>query len=212
MGVETLNENHPSPAGIGTGKSEALKSFSKSGAPVTASSSEAGRRAAEGALTIRNGRVTDVPDLLAMIRELASFENLEDELEVTAASLQESLFGAHPAAAVLLAIVGGQPAGYAIYYHTFSSFVGRPGIFLDDIYVRPNFRLQGIGRALLERVADIGVQRHCGRFEWIALRWNDTALRFYENLGAKQMDQWVLLRMGDHCMRRLAAPERRNSR
>jgi GNAT superfamily N-acetyltransferase len=155
-------------------------------------------------LIIREAREKDVPDILAMIRELAAFENLEDELEVTAASFQESLFGQHPAAAALLALVESEPAGYAIYYHTFSSFVGKPGIFLDDIYVRPKFRRQNIGRALLERVASIGVERHCGRFEWITLRWNESALRFYENLGAKQMDQWVLLRMGDYCMKALA--------
>ena len=206
-----MRENPGTSSHTGPERPEALRSFPKSGVPVTAPSSEAGRRAAEGALIIRNGRATDVANLLAMIRELASFENLEEELEVTAASLQDSLFGAHPAAAVLLAMVGGRPAGYAIYYHTFSSFVGRPGIFLDDIYVRPNFRLQGIGRALLERVADIGVQRHCGRFEWIALRWNHTALRSYEKLGAKPMDSWIMLRMGEHCMKELAASEPRHS-
>jgi GNAT superfamily N-acetyltransferase len=153
---------------------------------------------------IRNARETDLPDLLAMIRELASFENLEDELEVTAASLNESLFGLHPAAAALIAVAEGRPAGYAIYYHTFSSFVGRPGIFLDDIYVRPAFRRRGIGRALLKRVSDIGLRRHCGRFEWIALRWNEEALRFYEGLGARQLDQWVMLRLDEQGIKTLA--------
>jgi len=207
-----LKENPPPACELTPGEPAGRSSFSKSGAPATDTSSGSVRRAAEktSGLVLRNGREKDVADLLAMIRELAAFENLEEELEVTALSLRESLFGAHPAAAVLLAIVGGEPAGYAIYYHTFSSFVGRPGIFLDDIYVRPKFRQQGIGRALLERVADIGVQRGCGRFEWTALRWNENALRFYENLGARQMDQWVMLRMGEHCMRSLAAPERRH--
>lgn len=153
---------------------------------------------------IRNARETDLPDLLAMIRELASFENLEDELEVTAASLHESLFGLHPAAAALIAAAGGRPAGYAIYFHTFSSFVGRPGIFLDDIYVRPAFRRRGIGRALLKRVSDTGLRRHCGRFEWIALRWNEEALRFYEGLGARQLDQWVMLRLDERGIKTLA--------
>jgi GNAT superfamily N-acetyltransferase len=139
-----------------------------------------------------------------MIRELAAFENLEDELEVTAASLRESLFGVHPAAAAIIAVVGSEPVGYAIYYHTFYSFVGQPGIFLDDLYVRPSFRKLGIGRALLERVAEIGVQRKCGRFEWIALRWNENALSFYKNISARVLDEWVMLRMGEHCMKQLA--------
>lgn len=156
------------------------------------------------AVSLRPARLTDVPDILAMIRELAAFENLEDELEVTAASLEESLFGPHPAAAAIVALIGAEPVGYAIYYHTFSSFVGRPGIFLDDIYVRPAHRQQGIGRALLEHVANIGVERGCGRFEWIALRWNENALRLYKRLGAHVLDEWVLLRMGDHCMKELA--------
>lgn len=184
-----------------------FRAYTTPGPSATGTSTEPGPPPASSPgreLIVRNARDTDLPDLLAMIRELAAFENLEDELEVTAGSLHESLFGLHPAAAALIALIAGEPAGYAIYYHTFSSFKGRPGIFLDDIFVRPRFRQQGIGRALLERVADIGVRRHCGRFEWIALRWNETALSFYEGLGARQMDQWVLLRMGDHCMRQLA--------
>ena len=153
---------------------------------------------------IRTAYETDVPDLLAMIRELAAFENLEGELEVTATLLREALFGMHPAAAALIATVGSEPVGYAIYYHTFSSFTGRPGIFLDDLYVRPAFRQRRLGRALLESVADLGVQRRCGRFEWIALRWNENALKFYQQLGARVLDEWVMLRMGEPGMNQLA--------
>jgi ribosomal protein S18 acetylase RimI-like enzyme len=91
--------------------------------------------------------------------------------------------------------VDGFPAGYAVFYHTFSTFVGRPGIFLDDIYIHPEFRKRGIGRALLETVARIGTEIGGGRFEWIALRWNENAFRFYRSLGAKVMDEWALLRM-----------------
>ena len=148
--------------------------------------------------TINSATAKDLAHLLAMIRELAEFERLTHELEVTADSLRAALFGERPVAAALLARVAGAPAGYAVYYHTFSTFVGRPGIFLDDIYVRPEFRNRGIGRALLEAVAKIGMKIGGGRFEWIALRWNENAFRFYRSLGAKVMDEWALLRM-DSC-------------
>jgi GNAT superfamily N-acetyltransferase len=94
--------------------------------------------------------------------------------------------------------------GYAIYFHTFSSFVGRPGIFLEDIYVRPQYRRQGVGSALLKAVGVIGMKRECGRFEWIALRWNESALKFYENLGARVLNEWVMLRMDASGIRNLA--------
>ncbi len=154
--------------------------------------------------SIRPARETDVPDILAMIRELAAFENLESELHVTAASLHESLFGAHPAAAALIAVAGSQPVAYAIYFYTFSSFAGRPGIFLEDVYVRPAWRKKGVGQALLQQVARIGVRHHCRRFEWVALRWNENALGFYNRRGAQALDDWVMLRMGEARLKELA--------
>ena len=153
--------------------------------------------------TINSATTSDVPILLAMIRELAEFERLAHELEVTADSLRAALFGERPVDAALLARVDGYPAGYAVYYHTFSTFVGRPGIFLDDIYVRPEFRKRGIGRALLEAVAKIGMETGGGRFEWIALRWNENALRFYKGLGAQPLDDWVCVRMSGDPLHRL---------
>jgi len=155
--------------------------------------------------TINSAIETDVPILLAMIHKLAEFERLAHELEVTAESLRAALFGERPIAAALLARVDGSPAGYAVYYHTFSTFVGRPGIFLDDIYVRPEFRKRGIGRALLEAVAKIGMEIGGGRFEWIALRWNENAFRFYLSLGAKVMDEWAMLRMNSREVKNLVA-------
>lgn len=154
---------------------------------------------------IRPARETDVADILAMIRELAAFENLESELQVTSGLLRDGLFGPHPPASALIALVGGHPAGYAIYYTTFSSFTGRPGLFLDDVYVRPPYRKQGIGHALMREVAQAGVERHCKRYEWIALRWNENALNIYNELGARTLEEWVLLRMNEGQLRELAS-------
>jgi GNAT superfamily N-acetyltransferase len=144
---------------------------------------------------IRPARETDVPEILAMIRELAAFENLEDTLLVNASLLHTALFGPTPAASALVAKMGGETVGYAVYYMTFSTFTGRPGTFLEDLYVRPAHRKQGVGRALLEQVGQIAARRHDGRFEWMALRWNENALNLYEQIGAKIMEDWVFLRM-----------------
>ena len=171
-------------------------------------------------ITIAPVTPAEVSVLLELIRELARFERLEDEVEASAGSLTDALFGPHPPAGALLARRGGKPAGYAIYYFTFSSFVGRAGIWLEDVYVRPSFRKRGLGRRLIEAVARIGADRNCGRFEWTALRWNKPALEFYRRLGAQVMQDWVLLRVRPAGLRRLAGkgssfhlkPRRRASR
>ncbi len=151
----------------------------------------------------------EIPALLEMIRELAEFEKLEHEMQATAESLHESFFGPRAVAAVLMARCEGKPAGYAIYFFTFSSFVGRRGIWLEDLYVRPDFRRHGLGRKLIEAVAAIGRENHCGRFEWTALNWNDRALNFYRGLGARVRSEWVLLRMDASGLQRLGTgPER----
>ncbi len=148
---------------------------------------------------------SQIPELLKLIRELARFENLENEVRATAKVLRHSLFGPRPAAGALLARCDGEAVGYAIYFFTFSSFVGRAGIWLEDLYVRPPFRRQGTGRRLMEAVARIGAERHCGRFEWTALNWNRKALEFYDRLGAKRMNEWVLIRLDAKGLRHLAA-------
>jgi len=149
-------------------------------------------------------RNKDLPDLLALIRELARFEKLEHEVESTVELLKDAFFGSEPAAGALMAWQNDQAAGYAIYFHTFSTFVGRRGIWLEDLYVRPPFRNHGLGRALIEAVARVGVEQGCGRFEWTALNWNKTALDFYEKLGAKTMGEWVILRLDNAGLKRLA--------
>jgi GNAT superfamily N-acetyltransferase len=145
-----------------------------------------------------------IPELLKLVRELARFEHLEHEMEATAKSLRDSLFGSERAAGALVAAYDGKLVGYAIYFFTFSSFVGRPGLWLEDVCVRPQFRKRGLGRRLIEAVARIGAERNCGRFEWTALKWNKKALGFYSGLGARAMDEWVLLRLDSAGLRRLA--------
>jgi GNAT superfamily N-acetyltransferase len=144
--------------------------------------------------TITPATAAEVPVLLRLIQELAEFEQLGHEVEVSDRTLSEALFGERPVASALLARIGEVVVGYAVYYRTFSTFVGRPGLFLDDLYVRPSYRERGIGRALLEAVAKVGMDGG-GRLEWITLRWNERALRFYRGLGARVMEDWALLRM-----------------
>lgn len=146
----------------------------------------------------------DVPALLELIRELARFERLEHEVEATVDVLTESLLGPKPVAGALIARADGEMVGYALYFFTFSSFIGRAGIWLEDLYVRPPFRRQGLGRALIEAVARIGAEKNCGRFEWTALNWNKNALDFYRKLGAKTMDEWVLIRLNAEGLKHLA--------
>lgn len=148
----------------------------------------------------------EVPGLLELIRELARFERLEHEVEATVETLTVSLFGPKPVAGALIAHVGNELAGYALYFFAFSSFIGRAGIWLEDLYVRPAFRRQGLGRAMIGAVARIGVDRNCGRFEWTALNWNKNALDFYRKLGAQTMDEWVLVRMNAEGLRRVGNP------
>ena len=153
--------------------------------------------------TIEPVTVGEIATLLELIRELAAFEQLEHEFCATVESLHDSLFGLQPVAGALVARYDREPAGYAVYFFTFSSFIGRRGLWLDDVYVRPAFRRRGLGRSLIKAVAQIGVDRNCGRFEWTALNWNTNALDFYRGMGARALDNWVLLRMNADGLRRL---------
>ena len=147
----------------------------------------------------------ELPLLLDLIRELARFEKLEHEVIATPEALHESLFGPQPVAGGLLAFSGDAPAGYALYFFTFSSFNGRPGIWLEDLYVRPQFRHRGLGKGLIQRVAKVGADRDCRRFEWTALNWNTNAIQFYHKLGARTLDEWLTLRCEADVLRKLAA-------
>ena len=147
----------------------------------------------------------DVPLLDAMIREFAAFENLEHQVVATAADLQRELFAEAGGAEALIARIGGRPAGFALYFHNYSTFLGRRGLYLEDLFVRPEFRGAGIGKALLRHVAAIAAQRGCGRFEWEVLDWNADARRFYEALGARAHPALIRHRIDGEALHRLAA-------
>ena len=153
---------------------------------------------------IRRARPQDVGGILAMIHELAEFEQLLDVFEATEDRLQSSLFGEQRAAGALVAERDGELVGYAIFFSTFSTFVGLPGIWLEDIYVRPSARRDGVGGELFSAVARELVERGGGRMEWSALDWNERALAFYRQLGAELLDDWLMLRLSGESLRRVA--------
>lgn len=147
----------------------------------------------------------DVPLILALIKELAEYERLSHEVVATEEVLEETLFGERRYAEVLLAFLGDEPAGYALFFHSFSTFLGRPGLYLEDIYVKPQYRGSGIGKKLLAHLARIGAERTCGRMEWAVLNWNEPSIGFYKSLGARPMDEWTVYRLTGDQLGRLGA-------
>ena len=139
----------------------------------------------------------DVPLILALIRELAEFEKLVHEVTANEALLEQQLFGTRPAAEVVMAFerTTQAPAGFALFFQNFSTFLARPGIYLEDLYVRPEFRGRGLGRLLLQRLGALAVERGCGRLEWAVLDWNEGAIGFYKKLGARVLDDWRICRV-----------------
>jgi GNAT superfamily N-acetyltransferase len=144
---------------------------------------------------IRPARVEDVPVLLELIRDLATYERAPDEVTATEEQLVDVLFGERPAAEVLLAFEGQLPVGFAVYFYNFSTWLGRPGLYLEDLFVNPEKRGKGYGRALLVALAKIARDRGCGRLEWAVLNWNEPAIKFYHSLGAKPMHEWTVFRL-----------------
>ncbi len=145
----------------------------------------------------------DVPIIDRFIRELAEYERLAHTVTATPELLAEQLFGPTAAAEVVIAREGDEPVGFAVFFHNFSTFVGRRGLYLEDLYVRPDRRGRGVGGALLRHVAALAVERGCGRLEWAVLDWNEPAIRFYRALGARAMDKWTVYRMDGDSLRRL---------
>jgi hypothetical protein len=145
--------------------------------------------------TLRAARPGDLPSIVALIRELAEFERLSHLVVVTPESLQPHLFGPRPAAEAVVAEVDGVVVAFALFFTNFSTFLGRPGLYLEDLYVQPAFRGRGIGRALLQHLGALAVERGCGRFEWSVLDWNANAIAFYEKMGATVMPDWRICRV-----------------
>lgn len=146
-------------------------------------------------LAIRFATAADVSTILAFIRDLAEYERLLHEVVADEAQLKATLFGVKPAAEVLLAELAGKPVGFALFFQSYSTFLGRPGLYLEDLFVRPADRGKGVGLALMSALARITTQRHYGRFEWSVLAWNEPSLEFYKSLGAMQMRDWMVHRM-----------------
>ena len=140
-----------------------------------------------------------------LVRELAVYEKLEHHAQATPDDFRRHLFGPRPAAEAVLAEVGGEPVGFALWFTTFSTFRGQPGLYLEDIFVKPGYRGRGIGKGLLAAVARLAVEAGCGRLEWSVLDWNAAAIGFYRALGARPMDEWTVYRIDDEPLRRLAA-------
>ena len=154
--------------------------------------------------TIRPARPTDAETIANLIRELAIYEKLEDQAKATGDDLARHLFGDRPAAEVVIAEVEGEPVGFALFFGTFSTFRGRPGIYLEDLFVRPEHRGRGIGKALIATVAKLAVERGCGRLEWSVLDWNAPSIEFYRAQGAIPMDEWTVFRLADAALLTLA--------
>lgn len=153
---------------------------------------------------LRPARRDDIPLILALVAELAEYERLAHEAVATPPDFEDALFGPRPAAEVLVAEVDGQPAGFALFFVSFSTFLGKPGLYLEDLFVRPAFRGNGVGKRLMVELARIALERGYGRFEWSVLDWNAPAIEFYRHLGATPMDGWTVQRVSGDALRALA--------
>ena len=153
---------------------------------------------------IRQATEQDVPLILWFIRQLAEYERLSNEAVVTEKTLQDSLFGARRYAEVLLGYADDKPVAFAVFFHNFSTFLGRPGLYLEDLFVIPEMRGKGFGRAMLVELSRVARERNCGRFEWAVLDWNQPAIQFYKNLGAIPMDDWTIFRVTGAALDRLS--------
>jgi len=168
---------------------------------------QTGPNLATSDVRLRSAGPDDASIIRRFILELAEYERLRHEVVVTENDIRETLFGERPAAEVILAFVGDEPAGFALFFHNYSTFLGRRGIYLEDLFVRPTFRGRGIGKRLLREVARLAVERRCGRLEWAVLDWNEPAIAFYRSLGANAMDEWTVFRLTGEALEEVANHE-----
>jgi GNAT superfamily N-acetyltransferase len=162
-------------------------------------------------IQIDKAALADVPVLLQLIRGLAEYEKLSREVSATEDDLRAALFGSHPVAEAILARFAGESVGFAVFFHNFSTFVGKPGIYLEDLFVLPEHRGKGIGKALLLHVAALANERGCGRFEWAVLDWNRPAIEFYRRLGAQSMDEWMIFRLNGEALTKMSKQTERSA-
>ena len=153
---------------------------------------------------IRAATEDDVPIILTLIKELAEYEKLSHEVEATDADIRQSLFGERPVAEALIGELGFLPISFALFFYNFSTFLGKPGIYLEDLYVKPEYRSRGFGRKMLAHLARLAKERNCGRFEWSVLDWNLPAIRTYDRLDARPMKEWILYRLTGKALNKLA--------
>ncbi len=154
--------------------------------------------------TIRPANIADIPLILQLIRDLATYERAPNDVTATEEQLGQVLFGDKPSAEVVLGFEGEWPVGFAVFFHNFSTWLGRPGLYLEDLFVQPEKRGRGYGRALLAHLAGIARERGCGRMEWAVLDWNDPAIQFYRKLGATPMEEWTVFRLTSDGISKLA--------
>jgi GNAT superfamily N-acetyltransferase len=159
-------------------------------------------------ISIRPAAPADLPLIAQLIRDLADYEKLAHEVRFDEAVLGQKLFGARPYAEVVIGELDGAPQGFALFFHNFSTFEGKPGIYLEDLFVRPEARGSGLGKALLSHLAMLALERDCARLEWSVLDWNEPAIGFYKKLGARLMDEWTVMRVDGAALAQLGATAR----
>lgn len=155
-------------------------------------------------LIIKQAKEEDVPLILSFIKKIAEYEKLSHEVIATEEILRESLFGEKPSAEVVFGYLNNEPVAYAVYFYNFSTFIGKKGLYLEDLFVLPELRGSGIGKKMLIYLIKKSVEENCGRMEWAVLDWNEPAIKFYKSLGAKPMDEWTTFRMDEEALRKIA--------
>ena len=155
-------------------------------------------------LSITIATERDIPQILDFIKALAEYERMADLVVATEEGLRATLFGPRPYAECVIARFDGEPAGFALFFHNYSTFLGRPGVYLEDLFVKPELRGKGVGRSLLQYLAKVALDRDCGRLEWTVLDWNEPAIGFYKSLGAEPLEDWTIFRLKGEALARLA--------